>query len=149
MAEVYDSRTQRDLDRSLRQLPKPAQPPDRRAEREARRRRFERHRKDLAGFVMPNFICITIWAMTTPEGYFWPAWVLFGTGIGFVGRLVSGESGEQKKPRKMVEFRSRMAGPRLGEQPGTAAPYREGATERVVPAVLFVDTVGSTERALA
>jgi class 3 adenylate cyclase len=150
MSEVYESRTQRDLDRCLRQLPKPQPPPDRRADREARRRQFERHRKELAGFLMPNFVCITIWATTSGgHAYFWPAWVLFGTGVGFVGRLISGETKEQQRQRKLAEHHARLAGHRLGEQPGISGQDPGDTTERVVSTVVFVDIVGSTERAVA
>jgi class 3 adenylate cyclase len=157
MTEVYNARTQRELEQSLRHLPKPQPAPDRTAEREERRRRWEKKRKEFAGFLMPNVICISIWAMTSPDGYFWPAWVLFGTGVGYVGRLVSGETKEQHRQRKIEQHRTQIdahghrhgLGARLGERPQIPAPTPEDTTERAVTTVLFVDIVGSTERAVA
>jgi hypothetical protein len=29
-----------------------------------------------------NAVLVGVWWMTTPTGYFWPMWVLFGMGIG-------------------------------------------------------------------
>src|SRR5437016_4738798 len=90
MAEVYKAKTQRDLEAALRELPRPLQlpvpEPTREQQRaiaaEQRRRNRERHRKELAGFLMPNIVCTAIWYMTTGgDSYFWPQWVLFGTGI--------------------------------------------------------------------
>src|SRR4051794_23193899 len=155
MTEVYNARTQRDLDQSLRYLPKPQPAPDRQSRREERRRYWERRRKEFAGFLMPNVICISIWAMTMPGGYFWPGWVLFGTGIGFVGRLLSGETKEQHRQRKIEEHRAKLhahvdgLGERLGERPQIAVADPEDSAERAVTTVLFVDIVGSTERAVA
>src|SRR4051812_20468356 len=154
MTEVYNARTQRDLDQSLRSLPKPQPVPDRRSRREERRRYWERRRKEFAGFLMPNIICISIWAMTMPGGYFWPGWVLFGTGIGFVGRLISGETKEQHRQRKIEQHRQAHAqvqglGERLGERPQIPAPDPDDTSERAVTTVMFVDIVGSTERAVA
>lgn len=31
-----------------------------------------------------NAILVVIWWLTTPSGYFWPMWVMFGMGIGVV-----------------------------------------------------------------
>jgi Domain of unknown function (DUF1707) len=39
-------------------------------------------RRQAAGFLTPNLVCITVWA-ATGAGSFWPIWVLAGTGIGF------------------------------------------------------------------
>jgi hypothetical protein len=39
-------------------------------------------RRRTAGFLIPNFVCLVIWA-ATGAGSFWPGWVLLGTGIAF------------------------------------------------------------------
>lgn len=84
-AEAYASKTVADLDHCLRELPL-----DRGARAEqARRRRRDWHRGLLRRFAVPNAVCIGIWALTG-AGYFWPAWVLFGTGVALMGRLMSG-----------------------------------------------------------
>jgi hypothetical protein len=45
-------------------------------------------RARLASFITVNAICIAIWAATGADGYFWPIWVIFGTGIGLFTTLV-------------------------------------------------------------
>jgi len=44
------------------------------------------YRRGLSGlplqpFVVASTICTVIWLMTDPGGYFWPMWVMLGTGI--------------------------------------------------------------------
>jgi hypothetical protein len=39
-------------------------------------------RQRTASFVVPNFVCLAVWA-ATGAGSFWPGWVLLGTGIAF------------------------------------------------------------------
>ncbi len=47
-----------------------------------------RKRRDLGAhlvaYVVVNAMLIGIWALTDPGGYFWPAWVLLGWGVGLV-----------------------------------------------------------------
>jgi len=45
-------------------------------------------RARLASFITVNTICIVIWAASDPGGYFWPIWVILGTGIALFSRLV-------------------------------------------------------------
>lgn len=40
-------------------------------------------------YALVNALCIVIWLMTTPGGYFWPMWVLFGWGIGLVAHAMA------------------------------------------------------------
>jgi hypothetical protein len=49
-------------------------------ERLKQRRDFATH---LIAYILVNTVLIAIWA-TTGQGYFWPAWVLGGWGIGLV-----------------------------------------------------------------
>jgi hypothetical protein len=56
------------------------------ADREAARQRLVARREfsaHLVAFVVVNGFLIAIWALTG-AGYFWPAWVLGGWGIGLV-----------------------------------------------------------------
>ena len=155
--EVYASKTRRDLDRTLRELPIPAGPPRGDGRRRRRRRdRARRIREATARFVPPNAICIGIWLAAGAHGYFWPGWVLFGTGIAFARHAtltcVSGDVGSQ---RPTVPDLSAPADPTLlappstnpaTNRPNTPAPA-DAQGVRVVTTALFVDIVGSTERA--
>ena len=60
------------LDRDLRQ---------RAIKRLKKRRDFYNH---LVAYVVVNSFLVLIWAVTSPHGYFWPAWPLAGWGIGLV-----------------------------------------------------------------
>lgn len=56
------------------------------AERETARRRIAARRdfgSHLAAYVVVNGFLVGVWALTS-GGYFWPAWVLAGWGIGLV-----------------------------------------------------------------
>jgi hypothetical protein len=48
-------------------------------ERLRKRRELQAH---LLAFVLVNLFLITIWWLTTPGGFFWPMFPLFGWGIG-------------------------------------------------------------------
>ena len=55
-------------------------------EREAARRRIQARRdfgSHLASYVVVNAFLVAIWAITG-AGYFWPAWLLGGWGVGLV-----------------------------------------------------------------
>lgn len=39
-------------------------------------------------FLIASTICSVIWLMTDPGGYFWPMWVMLGTGIPMLVALV-------------------------------------------------------------
>jgi hypothetical protein len=45
-------------------------------------------RRQIAGFVSPNLVVLSVWAATGARGGFWPGWVLLGTGIFFGQFLV-------------------------------------------------------------
>lgn len=114
LEEIYGSRTRRDLERALRELP--VEPPplavDERgdtgvgaiSESDLRRRYRVRVRNDLAGFVGPNFVCHFIWFMG-PMEYWWPGWVLMGTGVGFVATLIRGFDPEKERSALAAERR--------------------------------------------
>ena len=112
VTEVYKAKTAFDLQFALRELPAaspyapavqpmaeaPAPRADDRASAQRRHDHAPHHQKkkgqsfrgDLAGFITPNLICILIWLVTMPGGYFWPIWVLIPTGVGFFARVVKG-----------------------------------------------------------
>jgi hypothetical protein len=68
-------------------------------------------RKQAVTFVMVNTVCIAIWAITGAD-YFWPVWVLLGTGIpiGFAllhAALGVGDDGDDDKDDGEPEARGR------------------------------------------
>jgi hypothetical protein len=80
LSRALAARTQADLDAVLHDLPEPQVPvpaPD----------RGLILRERTAAFLVPNIVCIAIWA-ATGAGSFWPGWVLLFTGIAFAVFLV-------------------------------------------------------------
>ena len=81
---AYRARTVSDLAPLTADLPPaPAPPPARRPipqSPDVRRR--------LATFLTVNIICLVVWLATDPGGYFWPMWVILGTGIGLVSTWI-------------------------------------------------------------
>lgn len=109
--EVYRARTAADLSLVLRELPvepdPPTPAPDTAAsEVELRRRYRQRVRNDLAGFAVPNFVCNFIWFMGGAD-YWWPGWVLMGTGVGIVATLVKGFDPDKERLALEAERRAR------------------------------------------
>jgi class 3 adenylate cyclase len=117
-AEAYAARTVGDLRWVLRELPADARAVA--EEERVARREWQRH--VLTRFVMPNVVCVGVWA-AAGGGPFWPVWVLFGTGVGLTRRLLRGPSRSHED-----------------EPPA----LKDG---RVLTTCLFVDVVGSTELA--
>jgi hypothetical protein len=80
VSKALTARTQSELDALLGDLPKPqvaVAKPDRSLVL----------RERTAAFLVPNVVCIAIWA-ATGAGSFWPGWVLLGTGIAFAAFLI-------------------------------------------------------------
>lgn len=119
--EVWAAKTRRQLDVTLRELPAAPTPSyaDVRAKQRTvaepdeelvRRRHVQRVRKELAGFATSNITCISIWALAG-MGYFWPGWVLMGTGVGLVGTMIKGRDAERERMQtaaKAKELKSKM-----------------------------------------
>jgi hypothetical protein len=80
VSRALAARTQGELDALLGDLPAPHVPvprPDRSLVL----------RERTAAFLVPNVVCIAVWA-ATGAGSFWPGWVLLGTGIAFAVFLI-------------------------------------------------------------
>ena len=54
----------------------------------ARRRYAADRREALVGFLGPSIICVVIWSVVMFGGFFWPGFVIAGTGINLVRVLV-------------------------------------------------------------
>src|SRR5579872_363560 len=126
--EIYAAKTDVDLERVFRDLPKPSVVPAKTPRFRSARTRVER----AVGMATPAIICTAVWAMTGHDSSFWPQWVWFGTGVGLLGSL------------RRDQRRNRRAG-----FPGTSGqlPPGPGGGQRLVLTAVFADIVGSTERA--
>lgn len=124
IGEVYAAKTRRELDHTLRELPvsvagaaasQPAAAPPKPApvddEDEVRKRYRVRVRREIGSFLSSNITCTGIWVLTGAHGYYWPGWVLFGTGLGLVGTIFHGREKERTKlemARKASHLKQRM-----------------------------------------
>jgi class 3 adenylate cyclase len=126
--EIYAAKTDVDLERVFRDLPKPSVAPTKPPRFRSARTRVER----AVGMATPAIICTAVWAMTGHDSSFWPEWVWFATGIG----LLRSVSHDQRQNR-----RAEALGAAGQLPPGT------GAGQRLVLTAVFADIVGSTERA--
>lgn len=86
LAQVWSARTAHDLVLARADLPSSWLAARRRSEAAEHAARLAR--STLPAHVRSWFalvaLLVTIWALTTPGGYFWPVWPAFGTGIGLV-----------------------------------------------------------------
>ena len=83
VAAAYKARTVGDLARLTADLPVVAEP-----KAPARQRLMTLEvRERLAGFIVPNLVCIGIWLATGAEEDFWPKWVLLFTVIALLATL--------------------------------------------------------------
>jgi hypothetical protein len=111
--EVYRSKTDGDLRDALRELPvQPPAPvvsrapaPDEVTDADLRERYRVRLRKEVSGFVVPNFMCNLIWYLGD-QGYWWPGWVLAATGAGLLGTFISGFDREKERAKLVAERRA-------------------------------------------
>jgi class 3 adenylate cyclase len=126
---AYTVRTDVELDALFEGLPKPLPA----TEKGLRSLNLRRQATRVVRTATPGIICTAIWAMSG-HGAFWPEWVWFGTGVVFMGEL--GSSG-RRRHRELGRGASAAA-----LAPGAATHDRR----RVLTAV-FVDIVGSTEKA--
>ena len=91
LAQVWAARTSADLAAARAELPSSWLADRRRAEAAAQAARLARttlpaHVRSWLGLVA---LLVTIWALTTPGGYFWPVWPAMGTGICLVGHVAA------------------------------------------------------------
>lgn len=123
--EVFAAKTGRELQLALRELPvAPAQraiaPADDLAEPALKRRWRRRVRGEIAGLAMPNLVTNAIWAMTG-AGYWWPGWVLLGTGAGAIGTLLRGFDPDKERAELLAERRKAEMAEIEARHPGRGA----------------------------
>jgi class 3 adenylate cyclase len=137
--EAYASRTARDLEWCLRELPE-----DRHAKTLEDKVRLREWRRSLiTRFAVPNLTCIGVWALSG-GGYFWPVWVLFGSGVVVTKRMLRGP--RRKRPPELAST-SENSSPTAARPLDATGPSGAGDDVRVLATCLFVDIVGSTELA--
>jgi hypothetical protein len=124
--EEYDERsTAVTATRTLGELPAlvadlvPALPPRREARTELalassaelRLRGEAAWRKDVmeavGAFVVPTAICLIVWAATMWMGYFWPGWVMLGTGINLLQTALRRQGIVEEHVRKLEKKQAR------------------------------------------
>jgi len=136
-AEVMQSRTVADLQRTLRDLPSPMPvlATEKAVRRQLRRRRAFVHIRNFAGI---NAICIAIWALSG-GGYFWPEWVIFGTSIPMIGYIASNAPTDEEKKEQAAKQQEL-------EQAEEASGGGAATGSRILATVLYTDVVDSTRR---
>jgi class 3 adenylate cyclase len=161
VGEAYVARTGAQLRRLLADLPStpaavPAPPPP----NEDRLRPRRRMHWATSRFLFINGLCTAIWA-ASGAGYFWPIWVIIPTGAICFLRL-SGSNRLQTRTDHLaqrhadkaerIRLRHEHRVERIRHRQDHGPPVQRGAdsrARRVVMSVLFVDIVGSTQRAAA
>ncbi|MDO9496698.1 MAG: DUF1707 domain-containing protein [Nocardioides sp.] len=74
-------------------------------------RRFESDRREaLLGFIGPSLICVVVWAVVMYGGFFWPGFVIVGTGINLVQTLVRRQDIIEGHVRRLEKKQTRQAG---------------------------------------
>jgi hypothetical protein len=87
------------------------------------RRRYESDRREaLVGFLGPSLICVAIWAAVMFGGFFWPAFVIAGTGINLVQTLVRRQDIIDRHLRRLEKKQARLEPKELGSAPDDDEP---------------------------
>ncbi|HET6910648.1 MAG TPA: DUF1707 domain-containing protein [Mycobacteriales bacterium] len=162
VGEAYAARTGAQLRRLVADLPSsaPAVPMPPPAPEPPPRRRSRKLHWALSRFLFINGLCTAIWA-ASGAGYFWPIWVIIPTGAIAFLRL-SGSDRHQSRADHLaqrhadkaerIRLRHEQRVDRIRHRHDFGPPeQRDGdsRSRRVVMSVLFVDIVGSTQRAAA
>jgi hypothetical protein len=75
--------------------------------------RSQTMRRQAAGFVTVNAVCIAVWLLSGANGGFWPGWVLLVSGLGLFGLVVRTAFGvehvQAPQRRRRRERRRRQA----------------------------------------
>jgi DUF1707 SHOCT-like domain len=115
LTAAYGARTSADLEPLTADLPAPPVP----APARPPLRRDEHVRRNLAGFITANAVCIGVWAASGADGGFWPVWVLLATGIGLLTAFVRAFLGVEDE-----ELQRDLRPPGAPAPPGLGAPGR-------------------------
>ncbi|WP_338087731.1 DUF1707 domain-containing protein [Nocardioides lijunqiniae] len=79
-------------------------------------RKYDADRREaLAGFLVPSVICLVIWSVVMFGGFFWPAFVILGTGVNLVQTLVRRQDIVDQHVRRLEKKRDKELDRRRGE----------------------------------
>jgi hypothetical protein len=53
------------------------------------------------GFLAPSFVCLVIWFVLSPDGFFWPGFVIAGTGINVLSMLIRRQNIIEENTRRL------------------------------------------------
>ena len=144
VGEAYTARTDVELDHVLRELPRqPAASPEPQRPGWTNRRRMS---GAVTHWATLNGLLIAIWA-ASGAGYFWPIWVLIPTSFVLLRRVAGTREPVTERRRHHRHHHHHHA--TRDANPPEQRPAPEPQLGRVLMSVLFVDIVGSTERAAA
>jgi class 3 adenylate cyclase len=129
--QTYAARTDVELEAVFRGLPKPPPP----AQKGIVGHRLRGQANRIVGTATPAVICTAIWAMTG-HGAFWPEWVWFGTGVALLGEQRSSSRRRHRQQSREPSYRD------------APPPFAGTQDRRRILTAVFVDIVGSTEKAI-
>ncbi|WP_307816429.1 DUF1707 SHOCT-like domain-containing protein [Nocardioides limicola] len=79
---------------------------------------FQRGRREaVSSFLIPSMVCLVIWAVVMPGGFFWPAFVMLATGVNLVQTLVRREDIIAKHRAKLERKQAKELGRAASEDP--------------------------------
>ncbi len=88
---------------------------------ELRQRAVAKYRADrrdaVLGFVAPSLICMVIWLAFGPEHFFWPGFVIAGTGINVLSMLIRRENIIHENTRRLEKKQAKEQARELQSRP--------------------------------
>jgi Domain of unknown function (DUF1707) len=80
--------------------------------------KYRADRRDaLLGFLAPSLICMFIWFALTPDSFFWPGFVIAGTGISFLSMLIRRENIIEDNVRRLEKKQAKEQARELQSRP--------------------------------
>jgi hypothetical protein len=74
-------------------------------------------REAVAGFLIPSIICMVIWLIVMPGGFFWPGFVILGTGINLLQTVLRREDIVAKHRDKLEKKQAKKQAKQLERKP--------------------------------
>ncbi|WP_051217722.1 DUF1707 SHOCT-like domain-containing protein [Nocardioides insulae] len=69
---------------------------------------YRRERQEaLGGFLLPSLVCLVIWSLTMAGGFFWPAFIILGTGAHLISTVIRREDIVEKKVSSLQRHQQR------------------------------------------